>query len=99
MAITNSDLAEFLDHRFDALDAVFDGHRVVAAWLGACPECRAAGAVMMVGADGHIRARCLGELGTDYVYDENDPACHGSFEVNPDTNHWGISERGPLPDR
>lgn len=72
--------------------------RVVAAWPGACPGCGMEGSVMLVGADGSILARCFGSLGPNYIYHEDDPSCHGSFQVNDEINHWAVSDEGPLPD-
>jgi len=84
--ITNSDLAEYLDHRFDALDAV---SRVVSAKWDSCPHCGAEGAVWLVGSDGSVRARCLGTQGTDCLWNSNDESCHGTSQVNPD-NYWEL---------
>jgi len=89
MSITNGDLAEYLGHRFDALDAVFDRSRIVSARWGSCPQCGAAGSVWLVGADGSVRARCLGTHGTDSLGNSDDESCHGTLQVNPD-NYWEL---------
>jgi len=73
--------------------------RVVAAKWADCPTCHSEGAVLMVGLDGRIRAECLGSLGSDYIYADGDPACHGSYKVNRDTNHWVVRDTGAPPDR
>jgi len=73
--------------------------RVVSAWPEDCPTCHSPGAVLLVSADGRIRAECLGSLGSDFVYVEDDPACHGSFEVDPTMNHWAVRAEGAQPDR
>jgi len=89
MSVSNSDLAEWLGHRFDALDAVLDGLRIVSARWCSCPQCGAEGAVWLVGSDGSVRARCLGTQGTDCLGNPNDESCHGTSRVNPD-NYWEL---------
>jgi len=72
--------------------------RVVSAWPEDCPTCHKAGAVIMVSADGRIRAECLGSLGSNFIYADEDVACHGSYEVDPEMDHWIVRETGAQPD-
>jgi len=89
MSVTNGDLAEWLGQRFDALDAVFDGPKVVSAKWDSCPQCGSEGSVWLVGTDGSVRARCLGIYGTDCLGNPNDESCHGTLQVNLD-NFWEL---------
>jgi len=66
--------------------------KVIAVRWAACPQCGSDGAMFLVDAEGGLRARCIGTFGPDDAWDPNDPACHGWYSVNRETNYWEISE-------
>jgi len=65
--------------------------KVIAVRWVACPQCGSDGAMFLVDAEGGLRARCIGTFGPDDAWDPNDPACHGWYLLDRETNYWEIS--------